>query len=72
MSRLDKHEARSILNDCLIYREEDGHWPDADTLHSTTVDALLEVAKERGYRKPKNANGSRGRYWYEYLRRTAG
>lgn len=30
---------------------------------------LSDLAKEVGYRKPKNANGSTGRYFFEYLRK---
>ena len=39
------------------------------TLSASQVTALLEYA--RGYRKPKNANGSRGRYWHDKLQREA-
>lgn len=39
------------------------------TLSSSQVCALLEYAK--GYRKPKNANGSKGRYWHAKLQREA-
>jgi hypothetical protein len=38
-------------------------------LPSSKVSALLEEADAHGYRKPKNANGSRGRYFYAYLQR---
>jgi hypothetical protein len=30
---------------------------------------LAELAKEVGYRKPKNANGSTGRYFFEHLKK---
>ena len=30
---------------------------------------VLDAANSRGYRKPKNANGSRGRYFAAYLSR---
>jgi hypothetical protein len=30
---------------------------------------LAELAKSSGYRKPKNANGSTGRYFFELLKR---
>ncbi len=39
------------------------------TLPSSTVCQILAAADERHYRKPKNANGSRGRYFYAYLNR---
>ena len=37
------------------------------TLTPAQVDRLIEVADEMKYRKPKNASGSRGRYFYAYL-----
>ena len=46
--------------------------PDADfhQLSSGKVDDLLKAADQYGYRKPKNANGSRGRYFFQYVKRT--
>lgn len=41
------------------------------TLSSSTVRAVLEAADFVKYRRPKNANGSRGRYFYAYLNRVA-
>jgi len=38
-------------------------------LSSSKVSELLEFADVYGYRKPKNANGSRGRYFHELLQR---
>jgi hypothetical protein len=38
-------------------------------LPSSKVSELLDVADEYKYRKPKNANGSRGRYFHAYLQR---
>lgn len=45
--------------------------PQADyhTLNSYQVDALLAEADRVRYRKPKNANGSRARYFHAYLQR---
>lgn len=40
-------------------------------LTSSQVDRLLLEADARKYRKPKNANGSRSRYFHEYLQRRA-
>lgn len=40
---------------------------DFHTLSSSVVDELLKEADKIGYRKPKNANGSRGRYFHAYL-----
>lgn len=41
------------------------------TLSSSIVSLVLAAANEWKYRKPKNANGSRGRYFYAYLNRIA-
>jgi hypothetical protein len=43
---------------------------DFHTLNSSQVEAILEAAKSWGYRKPKNANGSRARCFFAYLART--
>lgn len=40
-------------------------------LGSAVVCRILEAAVYWGYRKPKNANGSRARYFYAYLSRAA-
>lgn len=42
---------------------------DFHTLGSAKVEQLLEVAKAVGYRRPKNANGSTARCFFEYLAR---
>jgi hypothetical protein len=41
------------------------------TLRSEQVFKLLEWADQGGYRKPANANGSRGRYFHDLLQRRA-
>lgn len=64
--RISREVARRILLDC--------HAPIGGNFHalpSGTVQALLEHADQRGYRKPRNANGARGRYWHDYLQRAA-
>lgn len=66
MGRLSKATAQSILTICMVPRDANFH-----TLPAGTVEALLAHADEYGYRKPKNANGSRGRYWCAYLQRVA-
>ncbi len=38
-------------------------------LRPSQVDTLLTINKLVGYRKPKNANGSTGRYFFYYLQR---
>lgn len=62
--RLSRVNACEILQRAGVPRGEDFH-----TLSSSKVDALLAEAKRAGYRKPKNANGSRGRYFHAYLQR---
>lgn len=39
------------------------------TLSSSQVLELVEMAKMQGYRQPKNANGSRARYYFAALQR---
>jgi len=41
------------------------------TLYAWQVDALLVEADRVKYRKPRNANGSRGRYFHDRLQRLA-
>lgn len=66
MSRLSRTEALAILTASGIAQGADFH-----TLSSAQVDALLVHAKQRKYRKPRDANGSRARYFHAYLERTA-
>ncbi len=64
MARIDPFDACGILSRIGISRGEDFH-----RLPSSKVERLLEAADDRKYRKPKNANGSRGRYFHAYLQR---
>lgn len=41
------------------------------TLNNSEVCNVIEAADHVKYRKPKNANGSRGRYFYARLNRAA-
>lgn len=59
-------DAREILSRIHAERGQDFH-----TLRSEQVESLLAFADQRKYRKPKNANGSRGRYFYQMLQRRA-
>ena len=65
---LSRYEARDLLErfgvDCYSP-------PDFQTLSSATVERVLEYAKAAKYHQPKNANGSRARYFYEYVQRRA-
>ena len=58
--------ARAVLADCAIPLGADFH-----ALNSYSVDRLLEHARMGGYRKPKNANGSRAQYYHAMLQRRA-
>jgi len=64
MARMTKETANEILSRANAH----GNF---HALPNATVVALLEYAKEFGYRKPKNANGSTGRYFHAYLTRLA-
>ena len=41
------------------------------TLSENEVDSVIEAANGWQYRKPRNANGSRARYFFAYLQRAA-
>ncbi len=59
--------ARRTLQGLNIAAGEDFH-----VLSSSQVDGILEEANKVGYRKPKNASGSRARYFHAFLQRKAG
>lgn len=42
---------------------------DFHELRSDAVDFLVELAKTYKYRKPRHANGSTGRYFFQLLKR---
>ena len=42
---------------------------DFHTLPSSKVEVILDQARLCGYRKPKNANGSKGRYFFYAVQR---
>lgn len=68
-SDLDKtNNARRVLADCGIDYAIDREF---FVLRPSQVQALLDHPATRAYRKPKNANGSRGRYLFAYLSRRA-
>lgn len=66
MARLDRDSARELADSWGFPLDVDFH-----TLDSIMVARVIAAADSRGYRKPKSANGSRARYFYAYLRRTA-
>lgn len=65
-SRMTPGAARVILDDMHMTSVDDFH-----KLTSVDVERLLSVADAWSYRVPKNANGSRARYWFAYLKRRA-
>ncbi len=66
MAKLTRDAARDILARCHANVRHDFH-----SLHSDVVHALLREADAVGYRQPKNANGSRARYFHARLVRAA-
>lgn len=70
MRRIDpgvfRSNARAILALCRIPIDAEFY-----TLSASQVDALLTHADAERYRRPINANGSRGRYYFQYLQRLA-
>ena len=66
MPRMTKNQAQEILR-----RIGCSAMPDFHSLPSEQVAQVLMEADLVKYRKPKTANGSRARYFYEYLARTA-
>jgi hypothetical protein len=64
MSAEHQKRARERLRQRGVPLDEDFH-----TLDSDTVERILAAADEHGYRKPRNAPGSRARMFYEYANR---
>ena len=63
---LTREQATNILRLCGIKPDTDFH-----ALASIHVDFLIHAANNLRYRKPRNANGSRARYFHAYLQRRA-
>lgn len=61
-----RNHARAVLAAAGVRLGQDFH-----TLSSSQVDTLLAEADREHYRKPKSANGSRGRYYHDLLQRRA-
>ena len=61
-----KHEAKELAEKFNIPLDQDFY-----ILDSAVVSRILDAADSRKYRKPKNANGSRARYFHAYLCRAA-
>lgn len=64
MARLTYWEARALANSFGFDPREDFH-----AMSTASKEAVLRAADCVKYRKPKNANGSRGRYFAAYVRR---
>lgn len=56
------YDARRIAQRYRIPLDRDFH-----SLNSETVESIIAAADEWNYRKPRNANGSRARYFHAYL-----
>lgn len=67
MAQMSREKAREVLVECDVELGADYH-----RLNSDRVLALVDAAKAHGYKKPKDANGSTGRYFHAYLQRRAG
>jgi hypothetical protein len=63
---MTRETAEDILTRCYLIAK-----PDYFTLSSSDKEGLLREADTVKYRKPKNANGSRARYFYAYVLRAA-
>ena len=66
MTRMTYDDARNL---CAAFEIIRNPLPEWHAIDSDQKDKILKAANEWRYRKPRNANGSRGRYFCEYLRR---
>lgn len=66
MPQIDPTEARNILTRAGVGKDDNFY-----ALYRSQVENLLYLADLYKYRAPRNANGSRARYWCEYLQRRA-
>jgi len=62
----DRQDARELARRYGIPLDRDFH-----ALPSETVESVIAAADEWQYRRPRNANGSRARYFHSYLQRLA-
>lgn len=62
----ERFHARQTLQWCNIHLGADFH-----ALSSAQVDKLLQAADQARYQKPRQANGSRARYFHDLLQRRA-
>lgn len=66
MARLNRSEAHSLAARFHIPLDRDFH-----SLDSAQVESVIAAADSVKYRRPRNANGSRARYFQAYLVRAA-
>jgi hypothetical protein len=66
-ARLGRDDARHLADLHGVDLTRDFH-----ALTSSEVESVIAAADAHGYRKPRNANGSRGRSFHAYLSRAAG
>lgn len=66
MARLTPDDAKDVARRYALDLSANFH-----ALNSEAVSRVLAAADERGYRKPSGANGSRARYFFYHLVRTA-
>jgi hypothetical protein len=66
-ARLERDDARHLADLHGVDLARDFH-----ALTTEQVESVISAADAHGYRKPRDANGSRGRSFHEYLRRAAG
>ena len=64
MSRLDRDAAESLADQFRFDLNRDFH-----ALPSDQVEGVIAAADQWRYRAPRNANGSRARYFHAYLQR---
>jgi len=64
---LTKQEAKRLAVRAGVDFNKDFH-----QLRGGDVSTLLSIARQQGYRKPVNASGSKGRYYFYYLQKVRG
>jgi len=64
MAKITKQAARRIADEAGIDFSKDYH-----QLRMSAVDTLDDIRRLTGYQKPKNASGSRTRYFFYYLQK---
>jgi hypothetical protein len=63
IKKMTKEDARNLLRHRGVSLKDSFY-----TLSASKVTDILDVADKMHYQKPKNANGSRARYFFAYLK----